>query len=96
MTLRQNIYISANGIINLLGPELFMDVFHLQSKESVVDTSLTFVVDVTGSMATFIDAVIASLTTIVTNSRSLEFIPSKYVLVTFSDPGPKIRPKRIF
>ncbi|XP_055997888.1 von Willebrand factor A domain-containing protein 7-like [Ostrea edulis] len=75
-----------NGIYNLLGRKLFMDVFHLQSKESVVDTSLTFVVDVTGSMGSDIDAVITSLATIVTDSRSLEFIPSKYVLVTFSDP----------
>lgn len=72
-----------------------MDVFHLQSKESVVDTSLTFVVDVTGSMGSDIDAVITSLATIVTDSRSLEFIPSKYVLVTFSDPGVTIRRKSI-
>ncbi|XP_062595641.1 von Willebrand factor A domain-containing protein 7-like [Saccostrea cucullata] len=74
------------GIINILGRQLFQDVFHLKTKESVVDTSLTFVVDVTGSMAGDIASVIKALKTIVENSRTSKFVPSKYVLVTFSDP----------
>lgn len=52
-----------------------------------MDYSITFVIDVTGSMSDNIASVIQGATTFVEQIRQSERIPEKYILVTFSDPG---------
>lgn len=74
------------GLLSLIGAEAFRDVFGLRSREDVVKTSLTFVIDVTGSMSDDIKAVIAATQTIVNEAKDSDFVPENYILVTFSDP----------
>lgn len=73
--------------MSLIGAEAFRDVFGLRTREDVVKTSLTFVIDVTGSMGDDIEAVIAATQNIVNEAKDSDFVPENYILVTFSDPG---------
>lgn len=73
--------------MSLIGAEAFRDVFGLRTREDVVKTSLTFVIDVTGSMGDDIKAVIAATQNIVNEAKDSDFVPENYILVTFSDPG---------
>lgn len=75
------------GLLSLVGEEVFRDVFGIRTREDVVHTSLTFVIDVTGSMGDDIQAVITATQRIVTEAKDSNFVPENYVLVTFSDPG---------
>lgn len=75
------------GLKNVLGPNLFKEVLYIKSKQEVVKNSLAFVIDVTGSMADEIVAVIRATVKLVQESRNSIFLPEKYILVTFSDPG---------
>lgn len=50
-------------------------------------TSLTFVIDVTGSMSNVIEEAKRATKKIVIEAKDSQFVPEKYVLVTFSDPG---------
>lgn len=50
-------------------------------------TSLTFVLDVTGSMGDDIENVTIATKKIVNEAKESQFVPEKYILVTFSDPG---------
>lgn len=74
------------GLLSLIGAEAFRDVFGLRTREDVVKTSLTFVIDVTGSMGDDIKAVIAATQNIVNEAKDSDFVPENYILVTFSDP----------
>lgn len=73
--------------MSLIGAEAYRDVFGLRTREDVVKTSLTFVIDVTGSMGDDIKAVIAATKNIVNEAKDSDFVPENYILVTFSDPG---------
>lgn len=73
--------------MSLIGAEAFRDVFGLRTREDVVKTSLTFVIDVTGSMGDDIEAVVAATQNIVNEAKDSDFVPENYILVTFSDPG---------
>ncbi|XP_078333516.1 von Willebrand factor A domain-containing protein 7-like isoform X2 [Crassostrea virginica] len=75
------------GLLSLVGEEVFRDVFGIRTREDVVHTSLTFVIDVTGSMGDDIQAVITATQRIVTEAKDSNFVPENYVLVTFSDPA---------
>lgn len=75
------------GLSELIGPEVFRDLFGIRSREEIVKTSLTFVIDVTGSMADEIAEVKVATKKIVNEAKDSQFVPEKYVLVTFSDPG---------
>ena len=75
------------GLLSLVGEEVFRDVFGIRTREDVVHTSLTFVIDVTGSMGDDIQAVITATQRIVTEAKDSNFVPENYILVTFSDPG---------
>lgn len=74
------------GLLSLIGAEAYRDVFGLRTREDVVKTSLTFVIDVTGSMGDDIKAVIAATKNIVNEAKDSDFVPENYILVTFSDP----------
>lgn len=50
-------------------------------------TSLTFVIDVTGSMSNDIKEAKRATKKIVIEAKDSQFVPENYVLVTFSDPG---------
>ena len=83
-------YFADEGIFRKLGFDLTREVFQIKSyKESkeVKDFSITFVIDVTGSMADNIAGVIQGTTRFVTEIKQSEQVPEKYILVTFSDPG---------
>jgi hypothetical protein len=70
-----------------LGPNLFKEVLHIKSKQEIVKKSLTFVIDVTGSMAGDIQGVKRATIDLVRESINSTYVPEKYILVTFSDPG---------
>ncbi|XP_062573733.1 von Willebrand factor A domain-containing protein 7-like [Saccostrea cucullata] len=74
------------GLLSLMGEKVFRDVFGIRSREEVVKTSLTFVIDVTGSMGDNIKEVIKGTQKIVSEARDSQFVPGNYILVTFSDP----------
>ena len=83
-------YFTDEGIFSKLGFDLTREVFKIKSyKESkeVKDFSITFVIDVTGSMGDNIAGVIQGTTRFVTAIKQSEQVPEKYILVTFSDPG---------
>lgn len=73
--------------MELIGPVVFRDIFGIRSREEIVKTSLTFVIDVTGSMGDDIKNVQIATKKMVNEAEDSQFIPEKYVLVTFSDPG---------
>lgn len=73
--------------MELIGPVVFRDIFGIRSREEIVKTSLTFVIDVTGSMGDDIKNVQIATKKMVNEAKDSQFIPEKYVLVTFSDPG---------
>nr|XP_034325428.1 von Willebrand factor A domain-containing protein 7 isoform X2 [Crassostrea gigas] len=78
-----------DGLFSHLGIYLTKEVFQIKSKKEnkeVKDYSITFVIDVTGSMSDNIAGVIQGAATFVDQIRQSERIPEKYVLVTFSDP----------
>ena len=75
------------GILSLVGEEVFRDVFGIRTREDIVKTSLTFVIDVTGSMGDDIKAVVRATQKIVNEAKDSQFVPENYILVTFSDPG---------
>lgn len=75
------------GLLELIGPEVFRDIFGIRSREEIVKTSLTFVVDVSGSMGNDIVNVQIATKKIVNEAKDSQFVPEKYILVTFSDPG---------
>ncbi|MGH0163992.1 UNVERIFIED_CONTAM: hypothetical protein FKN15_046263 [Acipenser sinensis] len=69
------------GLLDLLGPDLFRKFFNLDGY------SLTFVIDVTGSMGDDIAQVkTTSIDLIKKHANSLD-APYNYILVPFSDPG---------
>jgi hypothetical protein len=70
-----------------VGEEVFRDVFGIRTREDIVKTSLTFVIDVTGSMGDDIKAVVRATKKIVNEAKDSQFVPENYILVTFSDPG---------
>lgn len=76
-----------DGLFSHLGIYLTKEVFQIKSKKEIMDYSITFVIDVTGSMSDNIASVIQGATTFVEQIRQSERIPEKYILVTFSDPG---------
>lgn len=39
----------ANGLLGLIGSDVFRDIFGIRSREEIVKTSLTFVIDVASS-----------------------------------------------
>ena len=71
----------------MMGSEVFRDVFSIHTRENIVKTSLTFVIDVTGSMGDDIEGVKTATAKIVKEAKDSEFVPNNYILVTFSDPG---------
>lgn len=73
----------ANGLLGLIGSDVFRDIFGIRSREEIVKTSLTFVIDVASSK-TDISMIKSAAEKIVNETK---FVPEKYVLVTFSDPG---------
>lgn len=78
-----------DGLFSHLGNYLTKEVFQIKSKkenQEVKDYSITFVIDVTGSMRDNIAAVIQGAATFVDQIRQSERKPEKYILVTFSDP----------
>lgn len=75
------------GLLELIGPQVFQDIFGIHSREEIVKTSLTFVIDVTGSMSNVIEEAKRATKKIVIEAKDSQFVPEKYVLVTFSDPG---------
>ncbi|XP_055995684.1 uncharacterized protein LOC125647200 isoform X2 [Ostrea edulis] len=75
------------GILSLVGEEVFRDVFGIRTREDIVKTSLTFVIDVTGSMGDDIKAVVRATQKIVNEAKDSKFVPENYILVTFSDPA---------
>ncbi|XP_065943738.1 von Willebrand factor A domain-containing protein 7 [Magallana gigas] len=75
-----------DGLFSHLGIYLTKEVFQIKSKKEIMDYSITFVIDVTGSMSDNIASVIQGATTFVEQIRQSERIPEKYILVTFSDP----------
>ncbi|XP_062573736.1 von Willebrand factor A domain-containing protein 7-like [Saccostrea cucullata] len=75
------------GLLSLMGEEVFRDVFGIRTREDIVKTSLTFVIDVTGSMGDDIKAVIKATQKIVYEAKDSQFVPENYILVTFSDPA---------
>jgi hypothetical protein len=73
-----------------MGVDLAREVFQIKSKkdaQEIKDYSVAFAIDVTGSMSDNIRSVITATTSFVESIRVSEFVPEKYVLVTFSDPG---------
>ncbi|XP_062573737.1 von Willebrand factor A domain-containing protein 7-like [Saccostrea cucullata] len=75
------------GLLSLMGEEVFRDVFGLRTREDIVKTSLTFVIDVTGSMGDEIAALIKVTQKIVYEANDSQSVPENYILVTFSDPA---------
>lgn len=75
------------GLLKLLGPDVFRDIFGIHSREEIVKTSLTFVIDVTGSMSDDIAKVKTATKNTLNEAKDSDFVPMKYVLVTFSDQG---------
>ncbi|XP_052698330.1 von Willebrand factor A domain-containing protein 7-like isoform X1 [Crassostrea angulata] len=78
-----------DGLFSHLGIYLTKEVFQIKSKKEnkeVKDYSITFVIDVTGSMSDNIAGVIQGAASFVDQIRQSERIPEKYILVTFSDP----------
>lgn len=76
------------GLLKLVGPDVFRDIFGIHSREEIVKTSLTFVIDVTGSISDDIEKVkIATKNILHEAIKDSNFVPRKYVLVTFSDQG---------
>lgn len=73
----------ANGLLGLIGSDVFRDIFGIRSREEIVKTSLTFVIDVASSKADI--SMIKSAAEKIVNET--KFLPEKYVLVTFSYPG---------
>uniref|UniRef100_A0A8W8HU46 VWFA domain-containing protein n=1 Tax=Magallana gigas TaxID=29159 RepID=A0A8W8HU46_MAGGI len=78
-----------DGLFSHLGIYLTKEVFQIKSKKEnteIKDYSITFVIDVTGSMSDNIAAVKQGMATFVDQIRQSERKPEKYILVTFSDP----------
>ncbi|XP_062617849.1 uncharacterized protein LOC134279455 [Saccostrea cucullata] len=79
-----------NGLMNILGFTLFKEVLSIKTKQensAIKSLSITFVIDVTGSMRDNIESVREATTRYVELLRISENVPEKYILVTFSDPG---------
>ncbi|KAK1151762.1 von Willebrand factor A domain-containing protein 7-like [Acipenser oxyrinchus oxyrinchus] len=79
------------GLLDLLGPDLFRKFFNLEGY------SLTFVIDVTGSMGNDIAQVkTTSIDLIKKHANSLD-APYNYILVPFSDPeyGPVFKTQNV-
>ena len=74
------------GIMKAVGEAIFKEIFHIKTKDKAKNGSITFVVDVTGSMGDDIQAVKEATTKIVLSLGPVNK-PADYVLVTFSDPG---------
>lgn len=73
------------GLLKLVGPDVFRDIFGIHSREEIVKTSLTFVIDVTGSMSDDIEKVKIATKNILHEAKDSNCVPRIYVLVTFSD-----------
>lgn len=71
----------------MMGAEVFQNVFSIHTRENIVQKSLTFVMDVTGSMEDDIEEAKKATIKIVKEAKDSEFVPNNYILVTFSDPG---------
>jgi len=68
-----------------MGKDTFMWVYALNVRTS--NRSLTFIIDVSGSMGDEINAVKKQCIELVTNVQNTVNEPDNYVLVTFNDPG---------
>nr|XP_022288697.1 von Willebrand factor A domain-containing protein 7-like isoform X3 [Crassostrea virginica] len=75
------------GLQQMMGSEVFRDVFSIRTRENIFKTSLTYVIDVTGSMGDDIEKVKTATAKIVKEAKDSEFVPNNYILVTFSDPA---------
>lgn len=75
------------GLLELIGPEVFRDIFGIRLREEIVKASLTFVIDVSDSMGDDIVNVQIATKKIFNEAKDSQFVPEKYILVTFSDPG---------
>lgn len=73
----------AKGLLELIDTEVFRDIFGIRSREEIVKSSLTFVIDLASSKADIL--MIKSAAEKIVNET--KFLPEKYVLVTFSDSG---------
>ena len=81
----ETLFFSEIGILNVMGVNLFREIFHIISNNDRTSTSMTFVMDVSGSMADDIEAATKAAINIVTSTSILNR-PADYVLVTFNDP----------
>lgn len=78
-----NFFNLAKGLLELIDTEVFRDIFGIRSREEIVKSSLTFVIDLASSKADIL--MIKSAAEKIVNET--KFLPEKYVLVTFSDSG---------
>ncbi|KAK3088060.1 hypothetical protein FSP39_014137, partial [Pinctada imbricata] len=77
---------TANGLLSLLGHNHFLEVFNLRTKSHAWKTSLTFAIDVSGSMGSVIKTVIDVTVQAVSARINSQNEPAEYVLSTFNDP----------
>lgn len=78
----QILSLSDTGLYNLIGEQKFRKLLNLD-----VGTSLTFVIDTTGSMSDEIQAVKDQTIELVNTNSGTCLAAFKYVVVPFNDPG---------
>lgn len=76
----------ATGLLELIGSEVFRDIFGIRSREETAKTSLTFVIDAASSKADIL-MIIKAIEKIVNETKGSKFLPKRYVTVIFSDSG---------
>lgn len=76
----------ANGLLGLIGSDVFRDIFGIRSREETAKTSLTFVIDAASSKADIL-MIIKAIEKIVNETKGSKFLPKRYVTVIFSDSG---------
>lgn len=76
----------ATGLLELIGSEVFRDIFGIRSREETVKTSLTFVIDAASSKADIL-MIIKAIEKVVNETKGSKFLPKRYVTVIFSDSG---------
>ncbi|XP_021352175.1 von Willebrand factor A domain-containing protein 7-like [Mizuhopecten yessoensis] len=80
------LYKNGEGILSNLTVENFKLLMDLNSLQAVSKASLTFVIDVSGSMANDIKAVTDTCIGIVSGVQGTSNEPTNYILATFNDP----------
>lgn len=71
----------ATGLLELIGSEVFRDIFGIRSREETVKTSLTFVIDAASSKADIL-MIIKAIEKIVNETKGSKFLPKRYVTVS--------------